>query len=115
MKLTGESTKLVNNGVFWEFNFTDYLKNLNVIGEIKNPHFEICQFKFLRYLFYQVAMHQHELVKILIFQRKAQQELYKSMIHLNISWLLNLSGLLLYPIDYFIEKNYLNLTRPTKI
>ncbi|WP_157795134.1 ComEC/Rec2 family competence protein [Spiroplasma clarkii] len=114
MKLTGESTKLVNNGVFWEFNFTDYLKNLNVIGEIKNPHFEICQFKFLRYLFYQVAMHQHELVKILIFQRKAQQELYKSMIHLNISWLLNLSGLLLYPIDYFIEKKLFKFNKTYK-
>lgn len=104
VKGVGELKKLPFQGSFWEFNFYNYLRNQHVLGELINFNFTPCRFKFLHYWFYQLGQNQHEFIKMLLFQIKPKNELYKNLVDLNLSWLISFGGIFLYPIDYFITK-----------
>lgn len=104
INLEGDFNIVFTSGVFWEFDFNKYLLDLGVKNKITNYTFTVYEFKFLRYWFYQVALNGLDLPKMFIFQLKTGDEIYSNLINLNLSWILNISGLYLYPLDFMVEK-----------
>ncbi|WP_166508272.1 ComEC/Rec2 family competence protein [Spiroplasma chinense] len=102
--LVGEAEKISVNGNFWDFNFNQLLLDKNVVFEIKDFVISKTIPFDLRYCFFKIANKSNDLVKLMIFQNKTQDQLYKNLLSINLTYLLNISGLYLYPLGYFVQK-----------
>ncbi|QGS51960.1 ComEC/Rec2 family competence protein [Spiroplasma tabanidicola] len=104
VKAVGEVKKLNVYGNFWSFNFNKYLNDKNVNESIEYIKILKVFFKDPRYYFFKLNHSENNLANLLLFQNKSNDEVYKNLINLSLSYLSNISGVYLYLFVVFIKK-----------
>ncbi len=103
VKIVGEFKKLNGYANFWEFDFGSYLNDKNVIYEIMNYTIEKYSFHNLRYYFFNNNQGT-ELMNLFFYQQRTNDPIYKNLVELGLSFMLNLSGFYLYGIALIFNK-----------
>lgn len=103
IKVEGEFKKINISHNYWDFNFENYLKNKNVLTEIKQKNYHVIYHDFFRYNFYSWIEKQNKLVKIFIGNIK-DKDLNDSLSELSLTFVLNISSMHIILISNILKK-----------